>query len=81
MRVRARLVVRQCETSLDANFYSPTPGLEVTRVLSAMTLSKDLTVLFGDFIVAFLNTPMSEGDLVFVKPPEDLSWCGVQKWH
>ena len=32
-QVRARFVVRQFANSLDANFYSPTPGLEVTRVL------------------------------------------------
>ena len=31
-QVRARFVVRQFATSLDANFYSPTPGLQVTRV-------------------------------------------------
>ena len=62
---------------LDANFYSPTPGLEVTRVLLAMALSKDLTILFGDIHVAFMNTPMPEGD-----PPHaglfehnDTVWC------
>ena len=31
--VRAHIVVRQFANSLGANFYSPTPGLEVTRVL------------------------------------------------
>ena len=51
-QVRARFVVRQFATSLDANFYSPTPGLEVTRVLLAMALSKDLIILFGDISVA-----------------------------
>ena len=42
-QVRARFVVRQVANSLDAHFCSPTPGLEVTRVLLAMALSKDLT--------------------------------------
>ena len=32
-QVRARFVVRHFANSLDANFYSPTPGLEVMRVL------------------------------------------------
>ena len=79
--VRARFVVRQFAKSLDANIYSPTPGLEVTRVLLAMALSKDLTILFGDISVAFMNTPMPEGDLVYVEPPEglyehnDTVWC------
>ena len=58
---------------LDANFYSPTPGLEVTRVLLAMALSKDLTILFGDISVATMNTPMPEGDPVCVEPPEGSS--------
>ena len=40
-QVRARFVVRQFATSLDATFYCPTPGLEVTRVLLAMAVSKD----------------------------------------
>ena len=80
-QVRARFVVRQFANSLDANFYSPTPGLEVTRVLFAMSLSKDLTILFGDFSVAFMNTPMPEGDPLYVEPPEglykhnDTVWC------
>ena len=74
-QVRARFVVRQFTASLDANFYSPTPGLEVTRVLFAIALSKDLTILFGDISVALMNTPMSEGDLVFVEPLEGLYDC------
>ena len=71
-QVRARFVVRQFANSLDANFYSPTPGLEGTRVLLAMAL------LFGDISVAFMNTPIPEGDPV---PPEglyehnDTVWC------
>ena len=79
--MRARFVVRQFANSLDAHFYSPTPGLEVTRVLLAMALSKDLTILFGDISVAFMNTPMPEGDPVYVEPPERLHehsgtvWC------
>ena len=40
-QVRARFVMRFA-TSLDANFYSPTPGFEVTRV--------------GGISVAFMNT-------------------------
>ena len=71
-QVRARFVVRQFANSLDANFYSPTPGLEVTRVLLAMALSKDLSILLGDICVAFMNTPMPEGDPVYVEPPEGL---------
>ena len=58
-KVRARFVERQFVNSLDANFCNPTPGLEVTRVLSSMTLSKDLTILSGDICVA---SPMSEDD-------------------
>ena len=38
-------------------------------VVSAMALLKDLTILFGDISVAFMNTPMPEGDLVYVDPP------------
>ena len=80
-QVRPRFVVRQFATSLDAHFYSPTPGLEVTKVLLAMALSKDLTILFGDIRVAFTNTPMLEGDPLYVEPPEGLFennntvWC------
>ena len=54
---------------------------EVTRVLLAMALSKDLTILFGDISVPFMNTPMPEGDPVCVEPPEglyehnDTVWC------
>ena len=79
--MKARFVVRQFANYLDANFYSPTLGLEVTRVLLAMALSKDLTILFGDISVAFMNTPMPEGDQVYVEPPEglyehnDTVWC------
>ena len=46
-----------------------------------MALSKDLTILFGEISVAFMNTPMPEGDLVYVEPPEglyeqnDTVWC------
>ena len=46
-----------------------------------MALSKDLTILFGDISVAFMNTPMPEGDPVCVEPPEglyehnDTVWC------
>ena len=71
-QVRALFVVRHFANSLDAAFYSPTPGLEVTRVLMAMALAKDLTILYGDISVAFMNTPMPEGDLVYVEPPEGL---------
>ena len=73
--------MREFANSLDANFYSPTPGLEATRVLLAMALSKDLTILFGDISVSFTNTPMPEGDPVRVEPPEglyehnDTVWC------
>ena len=68
--MRARFVVRQFANSLDAAFCSPTAGLEVTRVLMAMSLLKDLTILFVDISVAFMNTPMPEGDTVCVEPPE-----------
>ena len=34
--------------------------------LLAMALSKDLTFLFGDISVAFMNTPIPEGDPVYV---------------
>ena len=71
-QVRARFVVRQFANSLHANFCSPTPGLEVTRVLMAMALAKDLIILFGDISVAFMNTLMLEGDPVYVEPPEGL---------
>ena len=37
-----------------------------------MALSKDLTILFSDIGVAFMNTPMPEGDPVYVEPPEGL---------
>ena len=46
-----------------------------------MALAKDLTILFGDISVAFMNTPMPEGVLVYVEPPEglyehnDVVWC------
>ena len=70
--MRARIVVRQFATSLNANFCSPSPGLDVTRVLSAVALSKDLTILFGDISVAFMNTPVPERDPVYVEPPEGL---------
>ena len=39
-KVRARFVMRQFANFLDANFYGPSLGLEVTRVLFAMALSK-----------------------------------------
>ena len=80
-QVRAGFVVRQFANSLDANFYSPTPGLEVTTLLSAMALSRSLTFLSGDIIVAFMNTPTAEGDPVCLEPPEglyehiDTVWC------
>ena len=54
--VRARLVVRQFATYLDANVYSPTPGLEFTRVLLPMALSKDLAILIGYISVAIMST-------------------------
>ena len=62
--MRAPFVKNQFANSLDVNFYSPTPGLEVTRVFLAMALSKDLTILFGDICVAFMNAPMPGSDLV-----------------
>ena len=46
-----------------------------------MAPSKDLTILFGDISVAFMNTPMPEGDPVYVEPSEGLHehnntvWC------
>ena len=61
-QVRARFVVRQFRKFYgDANFYNPTFGLEVTRVLLAMALS---------ICVAFMNTSTLEGDLVW--SPEGL---------
>ena len=50
-------------------------------MLLAVALSKDLTILFGDISVAFMNTPMPEGDPVYVEPPKglfehkDTVWC------
>ena len=67
-------MVRQIGNSVHATFYSPTPGLEVMRVLSVMALSKDLTILFSDIGVAFMNTSMPEGEPVHAEPPE-----GVRK--
>ena len=64
--------VRGHANSLDAAIYSPTPSLEVTRVLMAMALLKDLTILFGDISVALMNTPMPESDPVYVEPPKGL---------
>ena len=46
-----------------------------------MALSKDLTILFGDIGVAFMNAPMPEGDPVYVELREgvhehnDTVWC------
>ena len=46
-----------------------------------MALSQDLTILFGDISVSFMNTPMLEVDPVYVEPPEglhehnDTVWC------
>ena len=46
-----------------------------------MALPKGLTILLGDISVAFMNTPMPEGDPVYVEPPEgpyehnDTVWC------
>ena len=80
-QVRTRFVVRQFANSLEANFHGPTPALEVTSVLLAMALSKHLTILFGVVGVAFMNTPMPEGDPVYVVPPNslyehnDTVWC------
>ena len=73
--MRARFVVRQFATSPDANFYSRAPGLEATRVSLAMALSKDLTILFGDISVAFVNTAMPEGDPVSVASQEVFERC------
>ena len=70
--MRARFVARQFAHFL-LNFCSPTPGFEVTRVLLAMALSKDLTILIGELSVAFMNTAMLEGDPVYVKPPVKVS--------
>ena len=56
--------------------FSGRNGLEVTRVLFEMAQSKDLTIL----CVAFMNTPLPEGDPVYVEPPEGLyetTRCGV----
>ena len=80
-QVRARFVVRQFANTLDANFCSPTPGLEAGRVLLAFALSKDLTILFGDISVAFMNTPMQEGDPVYVAPLEGLHECNDTVWR
>ena len=71
-QVGARFVVRQFATSLDATFHTPTLALDVMRVLLAMGLSKDLTMLFSDISVVFMNTTMIEGDPVRVGPPEGL---------
>ena len=53
-QVRARFVVRQFATSVDAKFYS------------------SRSILFGDISVAFMNTPMPEGDPEYVVPPQGL---------
>ena len=80
-QVKARFVVRQFATFLDATFYIATPGLDVTRVLLVMALWKDLLVVVCDITVAFMNTSMPEGETVHVKPPEglyennDMVWC------
>ena len=65
----------------DATFCSPTPGLEAARVLLVLALSKDLTILFGDISVAFMNTPMQEGDPVYVAPLEGLHECNDTVWR
>ena len=69
-------MVGQFATSLDANFYSPTLGLEVTRVVLGIGLSKDL-----ETSIVFMNTAMLECDPVYVEPLEglyeysDKVWC------
>ena len=46
-----------------------------------MALPKDLTILFGDISVAFMNTQVPEGGHVYAEPPADLYehndtvWC------
>ena len=37
-----------------------------------MALLKELTIMLGDISVAVMNTPMPEGDLVYVESPESL---------
>ena len=37
-----------------------------------MALSKDLTILFCEISVAFMNAPMPEGEPVHVESPEGL---------
>ena len=53
----------------------------MTLVLLAMALLKNLTILFYDISVAFMNTPMPDWDPVYVEPLEglyennDMVWC------
>ena len=72
--VRSRFVVRQFAekgSSGDSAFYSPTPGLETTRMLLALAVLMGLAVFFADISVAFMNTPMT-GPPVHVRPPEGM---------
>ena len=72
-QARARFLVRQFATSLDAVFYSTTLVLEVTRVLLVISLLKDLKVFVCDVTVAFMNTGTPEGEPVHVEPLEGLN--------
>ena len=72
--VRSRFVVRQFAekgSSWGSVFYSPTPGLETTRMLLALAVLMGLAVFFADISVAFMNTPMT-GPPVHVRPPEGM---------
>ena len=47
----------------------------------AMALARDLTILFGDISVAFMNPPVPDGDQVYAEPPEGLYEHNDSVWR
>ena len=68
---RSRWVVRQFKSLVDGDCFSGCPGLEAVRVLLAVTLAWQWTILPADVSVAFMHTPMDYVE--YVEAPPDLA--------
>ena len=73
--VRSRCVIRQFKSnSSDLDVFSGCPGQEAVRILLAVAAHEGLSIIPGDFSVAFMHTPMDYEEYVEAPPESGVTW-------
>ena len=79
-KCRVMFVARQfAGASKEGEYYAPTPGGEVQRIMLATSLMLQLSVAVLDFSAAFMHTPISEETWVW--PPAHVDDTRSTVWR